>query len=247
MSAPTPPGETLGGRLARRFAERIIRSDLRSVLRRVVWAGARVEDPAPGRPLVLYANHHYFLDSYLLWHLTTQVLQRPMLVWMEAWDRAPLFGPVGALPFPADDPRQRVRTMRETARRMERDPRTALFLYPEGAMCPPEDGLQPFLADLVRLERVLPETVAWWPVGVRLTWWGERLPTAVLGAGAAHPQVEGAEPDRLAAVLDRLGDVRPEHLASDRAHVLLEGAPGADERWDLTRLAPVFRRLTYRE
>ena len=246
MSTPGPPDERLGSRVARRFAERIVASDLRSVLRRVVWAGERVEDPAPGRPLVLYANHHYFLDSYLLWHLTTQVLRRPMLVWMEAWDRAPLFGPAGALPFPANDARQRVRTVRETARRMERDSRTTLILYPEATIDVPEAGVRPFRADLPRVAHVLPEAAVWWPVGVRLTWWGERLPTAVLGAGAAHEHVEGAEADRLTAVLDRLREVRPEHLASGGAHVLLEGSPGADERWDLARLAPFFRRLTFR-
>lgn len=247
MRSPAPPDERLPERLARRFAERLIRSDLRSGLRRVVWAGERPPaDPAPGRPLVIYANHHYFPDSYLLWHLTTRVLRRPMVVWMEAWDRAPLFGPVGALPFPADDARQRVRTVRETARRMVRDPRTALYLYPEGHMGVPEAGLQPFRADLARLERVLPESAVWWPVGVRLSWWGESRPTALLGAGEAHERVDGAEPERLAAVLRQLREARPEHLATGRAHTILDGAPGADERWDLSRLAPFFQRLTFR-
>ncbi len=221
MSGAVPVGEGVGGRLARRFAERIIRSDLRSGFRRVVWVGERRPlDPAPGRPLVLYANHHYVADSYLLWHLTTQVLRRPMLVWMEAWDRAPLFGPVGALPFPAEDARQRVRTVRETARRMEHDARTALYLYPEGTMGVPEAGLQPFRADLPRLARVLPEPVAWWPVGVRLTWWGERLPTALLAAGPPHDRADGDERDRLAAVLGRLGrrpPRRPRHGPRPRA------------------------------
>lgn len=248
MSGAVPLDEGLGPRLARRAAERIIRSGLRSSFRRVVWAGDRPpEDPAPGRPLVLYANHHYFADSYLLWHLTTQVLRRPMLVWMEAWDQAPLFGPVGALPFPSEDARQRVQTVRETAWRMARDPRTVLFLYPEGTMGVPEDGLQIFRADLARLARVLPDEVVWWPVGVRLSWWGESRPTAILGPGAAHEHVEGTEADRLAAVLDRLREVRPGNLDAGRAHSILEGTAGADERWDLSRLAPFFRRLTFRE
>ncbi|MEM7789108.1 MAG: 1-acyl-sn-glycerol-3-phosphate acyltransferase [Bacteroidota bacterium] len=236
------PDETLAQGLVRRFAERTIRKELEASLRRAVWVGEPAPEALPrDRPLVLYANHHYYPDSYLLWHLITQVLRRPMLVWMEAWDQAPLFGPVGALPFPEADPRERMRTIRETGRRMERDTRTALYLYPEGAMRVPEDGLGDFRADLGRLARVLPEAVAWVPVGVRLVWWGESRPTALLGAGAAHDAPDGAERDRLGAVLARLEAARPE--AGHR--VLLEGTAGADERWDLSRTAPFFKRLTF--
>lgn len=236
------PDETLAQGLARRFAERTIWAELRTGVRRIVWVGGPAPEALPAsRPLVLYANHHYYPDSFLLWHLTTQVLRRPMLVWMEAWEQAPLFGPVGALPFPEDDGKERMRTIRETGRRMERDPRTTLFLYPEGAMRVPEDGLGAFLADLPRLARVLPEAVAWVPVGVRLVWWGESRPTALLGAGPPHDAPDGAERARLGAVLDRLEGARPE---AER-RVLFEGTAGADERWDLSRVAPFFRRLTF--
>ena len=245
MSA-APQGEGLAGRLTRRVAERIIRGDLRRGLRRVVWAGPALTDPAPGRPLVLYANHHYFPDSYLLWHLTTQALGRPMLVWMEAWEQAPMFGPVGALPFPADDARQRVRTVRETARRLADDPRAALYLYPEGHLSVPDDGLQPFRAELGRLARVLP-AVTWWPVGIHVSWWGESRPTAVLAAGDPHVAVDGDERQRLAAALARAQAVRPDDVDAGRACVVLDGAAGADERWDLSRLAPLFQRITFRD
>ncbi|WP_412068134.1 1-acyl-sn-glycerol-3-phosphate acyltransferase [Rubrivirga sp. IMCC43871] len=237
----------LGARLARRFAERSIRGEL-AALRRVV--GVDAADPAPGRPLVLYANHHVYPDSFLLWHLTTQGWRRPMVVWMEAWDRAPLFGPVGALPFP-DDPgsspgqaaRRRMRTIRETARRMTDDPKTALYLYPEGKMRVPEDGLGPFAADLPRLARVLPASAQFVPVGITTSWWGESRPTAVLAVGDAH-QPDGDEPARLAAMLARARAARPDDLGTT-ARVLLDGRPGADERWDLSRLAPLFERWTF--
>ena len=238
----TPDG--LGARLARRFAERTIRAELRG-LRRVVGVGGIEADPAPGRPLVLYANHHVYPDSFLLWHLVTQVWDRPMIVWMEAWDRAPLFGPVGALPFPDGDARRRVRTMRETARRMAADARTALYLYPEGAMRVPDDGLGPFRADLARLGRVLPDTVAWVPVGIHAAWWGESRPTGVLALGEAHDTPDGDEPARLAAALDAARAARPADLETGAARLLLDGPPGADERWDLSRLAGLFERWTF--
>ena len=236
------PG-TLPARLVKRFAERTIDRSLRDGLRRVV--GVNADDPAPGRPLVLLANHHVYPDSFLLWHLITRVWGRPMVVWMEAWDKAPLFGPVGALPFPDDDPRRRVRTVRETARRMAGDSKTALYLYPEGVMRVPEDGLGEFKADLPRLARLLPADAAWVPVGIRTSWWGEARPTAILAVGDARDTPADAR-HQLAQALEAARGVRPGDLETGAARVLLEGAVGDDERWDLSRLAPLFERLTFR-
>ena len=216
--------------------------DLRRGLRRAV--GLNADDPAPGRPLVLLANHHVYLDSFLLWHLTTQVWGRPMVVWMEAWDRAPLFGPVGALPFPADDARRRVRTIRETARRMDDNPGTCLYLYPEGSMRVPEEGLGPFKADLDRLARTLPDGVAWAPVGIRTSWWGEARPTAILAVGEARDTPDDAR-RYLVESMAHAETARPEDLKSGRARVLFEGSVGDDERWDLSRVAPLWERWTF--
>ena len=240
---PSARPDGLGARLVRRFAERTIDRDLRAGLRRVVGVGDTA-DPAPGRPLVLVANHHVYPDSFVLWHLITRVWGRPMAVWMEAWDRAPLFGPVGALPFPDDDPRRRVRTIRETARRMTEDPQTALYLYPEGGMRVPEDGLGEFKADLARLARLLPETVAWVPVGIRTSWWGEARPTAIVAVGPAADGPGNAR-RRLAEAMEAALATRPGDLDTGRARVLLEGTRGDDERWDLSRVAPLFERWTF--
>lgn len=245
MSAPLYSGGSVALRLARAYAGRTMTNSLRGAFRRAVWAAPALADPAPGRPLVVYANHHVYHDSFLLWHVLTRGLGRPIVVWMAAWERAPLFGPIGALPFPDGDARARAATVRETARRMAADARTALYVYPEGHMHPPEDGLLPFRADLPRLARLLPAEAAYVPVGVRTSWWGESRPTAVLGAGEAHGAPDGQEPARLGAVLDRLGAVRPADLAEGRAAVVFDGAPGPDERWDLSAVAPLFRRLTF--
>jgi 1-acyl-sn-glycerol-3-phosphate acyltransferase len=214
-----------------------------------VWAGPWPPALPAGpdgrpRPLVLYANHHYVHDGYLLWLLVVRALGRPALVWMEAWERAPLFAPLGALPFPPGDARTRARTIRATARRMAADPRTVLFLYPEGALGPPDAGLAPFRADLPRLAPLLPPETHWWPVGVHATWWAEARQTALLAAGPPHPAPDGREAERLAALLARLRAARPADLAAGHAHPLLDGRRGPEERWDLSRLAPLFRRWT---
>lgn len=237
-----------GRRLARRAVEGLILRDLRRTFRRVAWLGPwppalPVGPDGQPAPLVLYANHHGFHDGYLLWLLVGHALGRPALVWMEEWDRAPLFGPLGALPFPPDDARARARAVREAARRMTADPRTVLLLFPEGILGPPDAGLAPFRTEPVRLARLLPPGAAWWPVALRATWWGDDRPTALLTADAPHAP-DGREAARLGALLDRLRAARPADLAEGRARRLLDGAPSAHERWDLSRLAPLFRRWT---
>ena len=243
--APGLAPHALALRAGRAYAAQTMTQSLRAAFRRTVWAAPALEDPAPGRPLVVYANHHVYHDSFLLWHLLTRGLGRPIVVWMAEWERAPIFGPIGALPFPDDDARARAQTIRETARRMTADARTALFVYPEGHMHPPEDGLLPFKADLPRLARVLPDTAAFVPVGLRTSWWGQSRPTAILGAGEAHGTPDGTERERLAAVLDRLGGVRPGDLDLGHAITVFDGQPGPDERWDLSPVAPLFRRITF--
>jgi hypothetical protein len=242
---PLYDGGSLARRLGRAYAARTMTASLRSAFRRAVWAAPELADPAPGRPLVVYANHHVYHDSFLLWHLLTRGLGRPMVVWMADWERAPIFGPIGALPFPDDDARARAGTIRETARRMTADPRTALYVYPEGHMHPPEEGLLPFKADLPRLARLLPPATAFVPVGIRTSWWGQSRPTAILGGGEAHGAPDGGEAERLAEVLARLATVRPTDLDTGTAITVFDGAPGPDERWDLSPVAPLFRRITF--
>lgn len=229
-------------RIAARAGAAIIERDLRAAFRRVVWVGEEPSLPED-RPVVAYANHHAYFDSFLVWRLAAKTLGRPFIVWMEKWDQVPLFGPLGALPFPPEDAPRRARTVRETARRMSDGP-ALLLLYPEGTMGPPDAGLAPFRADLVRLGRVLPRDTLWWPLGIRVTDWGHHRPTALLAGGSPHDAPDGSEADRLAAVLDRLREARPDDLDAGRARVLLEGRAGPDERWDLGVLAPFFRRIT---
>ena len=245
MSQPLYSGGGLALRLGRAYAARTMNASLKAAFRRAVWDDEAIRDPAPGRPLVVYANHHVYHDSFLLWRLLTRGLGRPIVVWMARWEQAPIFGPIGALPFPDGDARARAQAIRETVRRMDADPRTALYVYPEGQMHPPEDGLLPFKADLPRLARLLPDSAAFVPVGVRASWWGESRPTAILGAGEAHDAPDGSEPERLGSVLARLEARRPADLAAGRMTTFFDGAPGPDERWDLSAVAPLFRRITF--
>lgn len=245
MTTPDPADGSLGRRVAAALVGRLIARSLRQAFRRVVWVGPEpwqgpVPVLSPERPLVLYTNHHSFYDGYLLWLLTRRALGRPALLWMNEWERTPLFGPLGALPFPPGDPTRRLATIRETVRRLRRRPEHAFLYFPEGELGPPDAGVAAFSpAAFGRLASLFPAATQWWPVGIHVTWWGEDRPTALLGGGPPHDAPTGEERTQLGRVLATLRAVPP-----GTGRVLLNGRPSAHERWNLALVAPLFRRWT---
>jgi len=217
--------------MARRAGYALLERSLRGSFRRIVWCGA-LEPPPPGVPLVIYANHQVFHDSYALACLVERALGRRTVVWMEAFEKFPFFGLLGARPFPATDPAARVRTIRATRALMARDPAHALIYYPEGRLHPAEEDLLPFEAGrFARLDRVLPSPKWWWPVALRVTGWHEARPTLRITAGEPHARATGREADTLRGLLARL------EAPSAESHILLDGRRGPDERWDFSRAA----------
>ncbi len=219
--------------LARRAGYALIARSLRRSFRRIEWVGA-FEPPPPGVPVVLYANHHVFHDSYVLGVIAERLLRRRVEVWMADLDRFPFFRVLGALPLPPGDAGRRSATIRGTARRMARDPSTLLIYYPEGRLHTADDGLDDVPADRWRrLDRVLPSPKLWWPVALRAAGFHEARPTLQLAGGTPHPRATGgetAELHRLLAFLGAPGDAP--------RLVLVDGRAGPDERWGLPRRRP---------
>lgn len=216
------------------LVERMMLRALHKQFRRVCWVGDLPDFPAD-QPIILYTNHHSFYDGYLIWLMAQRLLGRPVLTWMADWDRFPFFGASGALPFPPDDPKRRAATLRHTARLFKEKPETLLFYFPEGELHRPEEGILPFDgAALVRLNRLFP-SACWWPFGIHVTWWGEALPTALLGGGAPQPQATGTEHAQLEAVWHSVRTAAPEDT-----RVLLEGSTGPNESWNLSFLRRFF-------
>lgn len=224
--------------------------DTKQTFRRIAWVGPEpwIASSAgsgqaaldPERPIVLYTNHHSFHDGYILWQLVGHALGRPLLLWMNEWHRIPIFGSLGTLPFPTDDARQRLATIRETARRLADQPEHVFIYFPEGELRAPDTGLGDFdTGAFARLARLFPDDTQWWPVGSRVTWWGEDRPTVLLNGGTPHDAPDGRERERLQALLTELQAVPP-----GTGRTLLDGAASAHERWDLRVLAPLFRRWT---
>lgn len=218
------------------LVERIMLSSLRKAYRRVCWIGP-IPNFDPDRPIVLYANHTTFHDGYLLWLVSKSLFNREVHLWMEEWDAFPLFGAVGARPFPRDDARQRIHTIRSTAHFLRDKPNSTLIYFPEGELHPPEEGVLPFPENVMpRLGNILPDAY-WFPVGVHLTTRGEAQPTLMLTGGEPHMSPDGKERDRLVACVDLL-----QSRALDCERVLLGGKKSPDESWNMGFLRPFFRR-----
>lgn len=212
-----------------------MRRSLRRAFRRVCWVGP--PPVLPDKPVILYANHHSFYDGYFAWLLASEWLGRPVTTWMDKWHEYPLFAPIGAQPFPADDSAQRVATIRRTARRFAAERDLVLVYFPEGHLHPPEDGIAPFSSDaLARLARLLPGH-AWWPVAIHVTWWGEAYPTALLTGGPPHEAISGREHDLLESLWTTL-----RAPVTDEVTVLLDGRAGPDEAWNMRSFSPLFER-----
>ena len=225
--------------LMRSLVGALMRYELGSYFRRVVWTGA---PPvlAPGRPVVAYVNHHHVYDGHLMWLVCRRLLDRPPTTWMAEWDRFPFFAAVGAQPFPAGDPRRRLATVRRTARRFRDAPRTVLVYFPEAKLHAPEGGLLPFAGDVFgRLGRLY-ATAQWWPVAIHVSYWGEKHPTAVLAGGAPTDAPPDDARARLEAVWRRLRATPPD--AFDARRTLLEGRRGPEEALRLDPVATFFER-----
>ncbi len=218
-----------------RLVEALIPHELRRTFRRVCWVGDAPE--LPEAPVVLYANHHYFYDGYLLWLLTRRVLDRPGLTWMADWDRFPFFAAAGAQPFPPDNPARRRATLRRTAHHFRTRPDTVLVYFPEGVLHAPENGILPFPPRAFdRLARLFP-TAWWWPVALHVTWWGDARPTALLTGGAPHAAPDGSEHARLERLWHALRRERPTPTTT-----LMEGRRSPSETWSFSLARRFFER-----
>lgn len=212
--------------LIRRAGYALVGRSLRRTFRRIAWVGPFAPPPADV-PAVLYANHHVFHDSYVLATIVERVLRRRAIIWMEAFDRFPFFGPLGAMPLPANDGGRRLSTIRRTARLMRAQPSSMLIYYPEGQLHDAQ-RVAPFPDDrMARLAAVLPPRVLWWPVALRVTGFHDFRPTLTLAAGTPHAAITGHEQATLQRLMATL--VFP---GNAERRVLLEGQAGPHERWN---------------
>ncbi|MFN4032169.1 MAG: 1-acyl-sn-glycerol-3-phosphate acyltransferase [Fimbriimonadales bacterium] len=184
--------------LQRRFVDVLIERSLRGHFRAVYVRGAPPDEP---RPLILYANHHYWWDGYLAYWLIRSWGRR-LVVWMESYRRFPPFGAIGALPFPADDAAARARAIRRTVAALHA-PETVLLLFPEGKLHGDTTRLLPFQRALHWLARQVPNA-ALVPTAIHIEPSYHQYPRAYICLGAPF-QNDAARPESwLCAAADAL-------------------------------------------
>ncbi|GIV04554.1 MAG: hypothetical protein KatS3mg016_0129 [Fimbriimonadales bacterium] len=223
--------------LQRRFVDWLIARSLRGHFRAVYVRGAF---PDEQRPLILYANHHYWWDGYLAYWLLRS-WGRSVIVWMEAYRRFPPFGAVGAMPFPANDAITRARTVRRTLEALC-SPQTTLLLFPEGKLHGDTERILPFQRSLHWLARQVPEArVA--PLAIYIEPSYHQYPRAYLGVGAPFQgDLRDAESWLCAAAetlqaelavlrADARGAVAEPEIVAQGYRVLLRGRLSVSERF----------------
>jgi hypothetical protein len=194
-----------------------------------------------GRPVILFANHHYWWDGYLGYWLI-RAWGRRMVVWMESYRRFPPFGAIGALPFPPDDPMARARTVKRSVQALRTEPATALLLFPEGTLHGDTERLLPFQRSLHWLACRVPQAMLL-PLAIHFEPSYHQYPRAYLSVGAPFQSASTDETAWLAeaagAVETLLRQTRADARAAltDDEHtargfqVLLRGALSIHERF----------------
>ena len=189
------------------------------------------EPPDPARPAIVFANHHYWWDAYLLHALAREWRPGQARVWMQELTFLPHFAALGALPFPQDDAVVRAATIRRTLRELQTTP-TLLFLFPEGELHPAPD-LLPFGRALYWLRKQLPE-VPLYPAAIRMAQGIHQRPEAQVllgrplgarGEGQAEwLNAAGRDLEQLLEELERRWEKEPLGF-----RCIIEGALSVDE------------------
>jgi hypothetical protein len=140
-------------------------------------------DVLPKAPAILYANHHGWMDGYLMFHLASE-LGIDCLDWIEEFDAFPLFASVGGIKFPKDDPSGRASAIRRTIRLMRNEGKS-LVIFPEGVLHRPPE-LLPFGRALEVVAKSVPN-VTLHPVSLRYELSMHERPEAWISIGEGHP------------------------------------------------------------
>lgn len=199
----------------------MIRSSVRKRLRNVYY---RTPPSIPNPPVILYANHHGWMDGYLMYLLVNK-LELVSLDWIQEYDAFPLFRYVGGLRFAAGDVMDRAHTVRKTIRAMRKEAKS-LVLFPEGVLHRPPD-LLPFGRAMQTVATKVPG-VTLLPIAIRYEYALHERPEAWISVGAPHRW------DSLEECQERIGDLLLERdLTFD---VLFSGTPDINERMDMRNM-----------
>jgi 1-acyl-sn-glycerol-3-phosphate acyltransferase len=179
--------------------------------------------------VILYANHHGWLDGYLMFCAITKLRVR-CLDWVEEFDAFPLFSKVGGMRFARGDVIGRANTIRTTIKLM-RTEQKSLVIFPEGVLHRPPD--------LLPLGKSL-ETIAKKVPGVTL------VPVAIAYELSMHERPEAwinfGEPHAFESLIQcevnlqsQLDGLRTAIAEGEEFEILANGTPSVNERMSMKR------------
>ena len=208
----------------------MIRRSVRKAFHTVHWSPPK---GTPAAPAILVANHHGWHDGYLM-YLAATALGVRVVDWIAEFDAFPLFGKIGGMRFPADDPAARAATIRRTIRLM-REEKRSLLLFAEGTLHRPS-GLMPFGKALETVARAVPEARIV-PVAIRYELSMHERPEAWLRFGEEVARGDDLAARTRLAVAAGLDALAAElRFSPDRFETLARGTLDVNERWDVRRL-----------
>ena len=209
--------------------DQMIRRSVRKAFHTVRWLPPS-EAPVP--PAIFVANHHGWHDGYLMYLAATEMGVR-VVDWIAEYDAFPLFGKIGGMRFPADDPAARAATIKRTIRLMREEGRS-LLLFGEGVLHRPP-GLLPFGKALETVARAVPAARVV-PVAIRYELSMHERPEAWLRFGEGVPAGEGLAARTRLAVASGLDALAAEiGFLPERYETLARGTLDVNERWDVRR------------
>ena len=204
----------------------MIRRSVRSRLRNLYWRPSTANLTSP---VIFYANHHGWLDGYVMYHAITKLNIR-CVDWIEEFDAFPLFSTIGGMRFAKGDMLGRVKTVRNTIRLMCQE-RRSLVLFPEGALHQPPE-VHTFGKSLETVATKVPE-VTLVPVAIYYELSMHERPEAWLGFGIPHC-FESLESCQM-KLNQELLTLRQAVADGTRFDILARGTPSVNERMSMKR------------
>jgi 1-acyl-sn-glycerol-3-phosphate acyltransferase len=203
----------------------MIRRSVRTRYRNVYWRCQEI----PTAPAVLYVNHHSWMDGYLMFHVATR-MNLVCMDWIEEFDAFPLFAYVGGLRYAKGDAAGRLKTIRETIRRMHDG--ASLVIFAEGVLHRPPD-IFPLGKALELIHRQVPQAV-FQPVAIYQEISMHERPEAWISVGKSHTfqSLEDCR-QRLTETLERL---TADSKGTQEFELLARGTPSVNERMDMRRM-----------
>lgn len=206
----------------------MIRRSTKARLRNLYWSQPEF---AISAPTILYANHHGWLDGYIMFHLVSR-LGLVSIDWIEEFDSFPLFSKVGGIRFAKGDVTGRASAIRKTIHLMTQG-KCSLVIFPEGVLHRPPN-IQKFGRSLEVVARNVPN-VTLIPTAIYYEMSIHERPEAWVKLGSPH-QFSSLQDchERLTGCLDELvGSINSE----EKFVPLSEGTKNINERFSRRKSA----------